>query len=397
VPAASSERSSAQFTQLLRRPGYPGFLVTVGLSRVSGGMFITAGVLFVLARTGSPALAGATSAAATLPAALTGPLLGAWIDVAASRRALIVIDQLASVVALVALLALAGHAPNWTIPAVAVLYSVTRPLSTGSYFSALAEIAGPELLEPAGTIESASLNLSIVLGPALAGVLAGVTSAATVLAVQAGATLVVAGLIAANPAFEARPADLAPTRRTRRAMAAGLSALWQERTLRAASLTSLLAAFGWGMMSVGFPLYARQVLHAGAHTSGYMWAAVAGGSLVGTFALAGLATLRRMGLSYLALGLSALLWPLAHVLVLGVALIGLTGFLEGPAYSGTMVLRQRHAPPAVRGQVSTTLTSINLAAMSAGAGLAGAVAHATPLIFVFVGVNLVAALTAVRA
>ncbi len=395
MPAASSERFSAQFAHLLRRPGYPGFLITVGLSRVSAGMFTAAGVLFVLARTGSPVLAGATSAAATFPAALTGPLLGAWIDVARSRRVLIVVDQLASVVALVGLLLLAGHAPDWTIPVVAVLYSVTRPLSTGSYFSALAEIAGPELLDPAGTIESASLNLSLVLGPALAGVLAGVTSAATALAVQAGATLVVAALIAANPVFEARPADLASS--TRRAVAAGLSALWRERALRVASLASLLAAFGWGMMNVGFPLYARQLLHAAAHTSGYMWAAVAGGSLIGTFALAGGATLRRISRSYLALGVSALLWPLAHVLVLGVALIGLTGFLEGPAYSGTMVLRQRHAPPAVRGQVSTTLTSLNLAAVSAGAGLAGAVGHATPLIFVFVGLNLVAALIAGRA
>jgi MFS family permease len=395
MPSASPERFSTQVGHLLRRPGYRGFLITVGLSRISAGMFIAAGVLFVLARTGSPALAGATAAAATLPAAVTGPLLGAWIDVARSRRVLIVVDQLASVVALVALLALAGHAPNWTIPAVAILYRVTRPLSTGSYFSALSEIAGPELLDAAGTIESASLNLSVVLGPALAGVLAGAASPAAAIAVQAVATLVVAALIAANPAFEARPEDLAPS--TRRAVAAGLSALWRVRALRAASLASLLAAFGWGLMNVGFPLYARQLLHAPAHTSGYMWAAVAGGSLLGTFALAGRATLARIGRSYLVLGASALLWPLAHLLVLGVALIALTGFLEGPAYSGTMVLRQRHAPPAVRGQVSTTLTSLNLAGLAAGAALAGAVGQAGPLILVFVGVNLLAALIAVRA
>ena len=58
-----------------------------------------------------------------------------------------VIDQLTSVVALLATVALAGHAPDWTVPAVAVLYSVTRPFSSGTFVCALAEIAGRELLD----------------------------------------------------------------------------------------------------------------------------------------------------------------------------------------------------------------------------------------------------------
>jgi MFS-type transporter involved in bile tolerance (Atg22 family) len=89
-------------------------------------MFAVAGVLLVLRRTGSAPLAGATAAAAMVPAAVSGPILGAWLDVARSRRLLMVIDQLSSAVCLLALVALAGHAPNWTLPAVAVLYSVTR-------------------------------------------------------------------------------------------------------------------------------------------------------------------------------------------------------------------------------------------------------------------------------
>jgi hypothetical protein len=74
---------------------------------------------------------------------------------------------------------------------VAVLYTVTRPFSSGSFFSALAELAGPELLDHASTIEASSLNLSFVLGPALAGAIAATAGAATAVWLQAAITLLV--------------------------------------------------------------------------------------------------------------------------------------------------------------------------------------------------------------
>jgi predicted MFS family arabinose efflux permease len=101
--------------------------------------------------------------------------------------------------------------------------------------------------------------------------------------------------------------------------------------------------------------------------------------------------MRRVGFSYGILGLSALLWPLAGALAVGIALIGFTGFLEGPAYSGTIALRQRHAPPAARAQVMTTVMSISQLALSAGAALGGAIHDPMTLIVMFVVVNLIAA------
>jgi MFS family permease len=390
-PALSAETS---FRRLWQRPRYPGFLLTVSLSRASSVMFNTAGVLLVLQRTGSAPLAGVTAAAAVVPGALTGPLLGAWLDVAHRRRVLIVADQLLSVVGLLAIVALAGHAPNWTVPAVAVIYSITRPLSMGTFFSALAAIAGPELLDHASAIEATSLNVAVIIGPALAGALAGIIGPAPTVEVQAGLTLVVAALVAVNPAFEARSAERATN--MRHALRTGLRALASERVLRATSVSSSLAGFGWGLMYVGFPLYAVQILHSPAHTSGYLWGAVAGGSILGTFVLHGPPVLRRVGLSYAILGLSALLWPLAGALVIGIALIGLTGFLEGPAYSGTIALRQRHTPPAGRAQVMTTVASISQLMVSAGAVIGGALHDPQVIIVVFVVINLIAAGAAIN-
>lgn len=381
-----------RYRALLRRPGYPRFVVTVSLSRMATTMFITTGVLLVLARTHSAALAGATAAAGTLTTALSAPFLGAWLDVAARRRVLIVVDQLISVAALIGMVLLAGHAPGWTLVADAVALSVTRPFSTGGFFAAVSEIAGGELLDQASSIEATSLNLSFVVGPALGGALAGAIGPAGAIEIQSAMTAAVAILIALNPVFELRPQER--PRRAAHAMRLGLRALVGSQVLRRTGAASALAIFGWGLMTVGFPLYASHVLHAGAHAGGYLWAGLALGSIIGTFAFPGRPSLRRAGVSYLALGISALLWPLAAVLWLGIAFVTLTGILEGPAYSGTIALRQRHTPAPLRSAVMNTLGAFTYTASSLGAVLAGLIARPGVLVLIFVGANLLAALIA---
>lgn len=150
-------------------------------------------------------------------------------------------------------------------------------------------------------------------------------------------------------------------------------------------------------MLVGFPIYAAQTLHSEPHASGYLWAAVAAGSILGTFALPGRPSQRRLAASYGALGVSALLWPLADTLALGIALVGFTGFLEGPAYSDTIALRQRHTPAAIRAQVMTSLNGLAQVAVSAGAVVGGTIHHPLPAIVVFTVLNLIAAAVATRA
>jgi MFS family permease len=393
MSAALTGRRSA-FSALLRRPGYRSFVLTVSASRITGTMFNVAGVLLVLDRTHSAPLAGLTAAAASLPGAFTAPLLGAWLDVADHRRALIALDQLLSVVGLVAILLLAGHAPDWTVPAAAVVYSITRPLTFGSFFSAIAELAGPELLDAASAVEASSMNLALIIGPALAGALAGATSPATAIETQIGLTVAATVLIVINSAFEAR----SPERATglRHAVRTGVSALVRVRMLRATAIASLLAAFGWGLMIVGFPVYAARTLHAGTHTSGYLWAGLALGSTIGTFWLRRDPSALRIAASYAVLGCSALLWPLAGSLAVGIALITLTGVLEGPAYSGTIAMRQRHSPPAVRAQTMTTLVGAALVAGSVGSAVGGAVHSVWPLVIMFVIANAGAAFAASR-
>jgi hypothetical protein len=124
---------------------------------------------------------------------------------------------------------------------VTVLYSLTRPFSQGSFFSALADIAGAELLDQASTIEATNLNLAIIVGPALAGALAGIIGAAETVELQAALTVVVAALVAVNPAFEARPVDRPHS--VAHALRTGLRALAQVMTT-VTSISQLMLSAG---------------------------------------------------------------------------------------------------------------------------------------------------------
>ncbi|TAL24772.1 MAG: hypothetical protein EPN99_02490, partial [Frankiales bacterium] len=93
---------------LWRAPGLGALFTASTTARLANEAARVAMVLLVLDRTGSPALAGAVVGALTLPALVTGPLLGAWLDRTPHRRAVFVTNQLLLLVVLVALLAVTG-------------------------------------------------------------------------------------------------------------------------------------------------------------------------------------------------------------------------------------------------------------------------------------------------
>lgn len=359
---------------LFRRSGYLRYFATVALSRAAGTMFNVAVVLLVLQRTSSLSLAGLTAAAGSLPAGVSGPFLGAWLDVARSRRALIAIDQWATVVALAGILALAGHAPDWTLPAIATVYGVTRPLSAGGFSSVLPEVAGGDLLPTANTMEATSINLAFIVGPAVAGLIAGVAGPAVAVEVELGLTLVVIAMVLSDRTFELRSASRAVG--VGRSVIEGLRALWTIAPLRAGAFSAALSVVAWGSLNVGFAAYAVS-LHAGAHSAGYLWASISAGSVVSAFAFrrraAQMPTLLLTAGSSVAMGLSAVLWPLAPNLAVALVLVALTGLLEGPALGAYFTVRQRYTPAHLRGQVFSTIVSLNLAGMAIGSALAGPV------------------------
>ena len=366
VPGAPARQGG-----LAAQPGYPAFLLAATLARLASEMFPVAAVLLVLDRTGRPGLAGAVVAAFTLPAVVTGPVLGAWLDRTSRRRLALASNQVLLTASLLGLLAAAGRGPGWVLPPLAALAGLTGPLATGGYTSMIPLLVPEPLLARANALEASSFNTAAIAGPAVAGALAAVTGpASAVLAEAVLAALAVAAIArlprVAVPAGD-RPDPLGATIRQ------GLRHLARTPVLRGVTVATAVAMCGTGLLTLALPFWAER-LGAGRAGAGYLWAALEAGAIAGALAAARPTAPwppQRVVLAGLGLfGLAILAWPLAPSFPVALVLVALAGVVEGPSFAATFATRQRWSPPALRGQIFTTAASLKLGAFAIGAALA---------------------------
>jgi MFS family permease len=360
---------------LRAQPGYLSFLSAATLARVSDEMFSVGVVLLVLDRTDSAGLAGATVAALTLPSMVSGPLLGAWLDLTGRRRTLMVIDQLVIAAVLVALVLLVGHAPAWVIPLVVLPAGVTYPLSFGGFTSMIPAIVPGELLPPANAVETTSFNAALVVGPALAGTLSAVVGTEAPLLVEAGLALAALALIVRIPGLDSPP-ERADERTLWSIAADGLRQIVVVPQLRGVTAAAAIGLAGLGLLTVAFPLFAVEHLGVERSASGYMWAAFAVGSTLGALSLVRIQRrfpAERIVLTgYAVFGLLMLSWPLAGSLPVFLALVLVAALADGPALAAQFAVRQQHVPPSLYGQVFTTAVGLKVGSFALGAAAAGA-------------------------
>jgi predicted MFS family arabinose efflux permease len=361
--------------RLRAQPGYVRFLSAASLARISDEMFGVGEVLLVLDRTGDEALAGAVVAAVTLPSLVTGPLLGAWLDLTGRRRILMVIDQIVIASVVLALAALVGHAPTWAILLLALPAGVTYPLSFGGFTSMIPSLVPGELLPPANALETSSFNSALVIGPALAGTLSATVGVAAPLIVEAALALAALVLILRIPSLD-RPPQREDGRTLLGIAAEGLLQIVAVPQLRAVTVAAGVGLGGLGLLTVAFPLYAVDHLGVEKSTSGYMWAAFAVGSTIGALALVRLQ--RRLPperivlAGYALFGLLMLTWQLADSVAVLLGLIALAAMVDGPALAAQFAVRQRYVPPSLYGQVFTTAVGLKVGCLALGAAASGA-------------------------
>jgi len=363
--------------RLRRQPGYLRFVSAATLARVSDEMFSVGVVLLILDRTGSAGLAGATVAALTFPSLVSGPLLGAWLDLTGRRRALMVIDQAVIASVLVALVLLVGHAPHWLIPLVVIPAGITYPLSFGGFTSMIPSLVPGELLPPANALETSSFNAALVVGPALAGTLSAVVTPATPLVVEAVLALAALVLIVRIPGLDRAP-ERRPDRTIWSVAGDGLRMIVSVPQLRAVTAAAAFGMCGLGLLTVAFPLFAVEHLGSERSAAGYMWAAFAVGSTLGALSLVRIQRRfppeRIVLAGYAVFGLLMLTWPLAGALPVFLVLVALAALVDGPALAAQFGTRQQHVPPSLYGQVFTTAVGIKVGSFSVGAALGGVVA-----------------------
>ena len=356
---------------LWRTPGLAVLFTASTTARLANESARVAVVLLVLARTGSPALAGAVVAGLTLPALITGPLLGAWLDRTHHRRSAFVANQILLPVTLVLLLALTGHVPGVVVVLLTALAGITSPVLTGGFTGLIGPLVPDAMLRRAYGAESTSYNVAGVVGPSLA---AGITAAASAsAAVVVSAALSAVALLAVLRVPMPPPLSIS-AEGLLQAVRSGLRHLATTPALRSVTVATTLSFMGIGAFPVVFPALAVDV---GAKTeaSGLLFSGFALGALLGSLVVAARAP--RMGPLRLALlgiaGLTVLFIGIAEAPGLGVALVlvVIAGAFEGPVLASTLTVRELYSPATMRTQVVTTAASLKFGAAAAGSALGG--------------------------
>jgi predicted MFS family arabinose efflux permease len=361
------------FRRLAHEPGYLRFLGAATFARVADEMFSVGVVLLALERTGSAALAGALVAAITLPSLFTAPLLGAWLDLRGRRKALMMLDQAIASGALVAIALLLGRAPDALLVAIAFLAGLTWPLSFGGFASLIPTIVSRELLPRANAIEATSQNVALIAGPLLAGAIAGVAGPEAAVLTEAGLTLATLLLLVGFDALDSAPGRAAGS--LMHVVRDGLRALVSVPELFGTTVAGAFNLAGAGFLTVAFPFFCVEHLHAPRNASGALWAAFAFGSTVGALALVRFQ--RGRGAHWIVLvsmtvfAFLMLSWPLAESLPVALVLVAVASIADGPGFAATFAVRQDWAPRDLQGQIFTTAAGLKVGAFALGAAVAG--------------------------
>ena len=337
-------------------------------------MFSVGVVLLALERTGSAALAGALVAAITFPSIFTAPLLGAWLDLRGRRKALMMLDQAVASVALVSIALGVGRAPDVVMVLIALVAGVMWPLSFGGYTSLIPTLVPEDLLPPANALEATSLNVGLIAGPVLAGLIAAGFGPEAAVLTEAGLTAGTLVLLAGFTALDTPPSGDAGASLVGIARA-GVGSLVRVPQLLGATVAGGLSLVGIGFLAVTFPLFCVEHLDADSSGAGGLWAAFAVGSTIGALAL--VRAQRRFRpewivmVSLLAFGVLMLPWSLAESLPLAAVLVGVAALTDGPVMAGTFAVRQAWAPRELQGQIFTTAAGVHVGCFAIGSGIAG--------------------------
>ncbi|MFI9384667.1 MFS transporter [Kutzneria sp. NPDC052558] len=332
------------------------------LARLGDEMVAVAIPLFMLARTGNPALTGVTVAAYSLPSMLTGPLLGSWLDGTRHRRAVLAANQSALAVSMVGIVL----APAWAAPPLAVLAGLALPMTSAGFSAMVPGLAGPDRLTRANSLDSMSFSAAAMAGPAVAGLLAR-------LATPTGSILAIAVAAVGSIAALAFVAPVPPNPHGRQPVLTGLRHIVRTPQLRAVTLATTMAWGSMGLLLVVLPLRTEQ-LGVGQDPAGFLLTVFEIGCVVTNVALIRFQNRWRTVLvSIAAYGVALGSWSLAgnFPVLLGLALVA--GLAMGPQFPALLAARQRYSPPQLLSQVGTTGASLKIGAFSLGAVLVGPV------------------------
>ena len=297
-------------------------------------------------------------------------LLGGVLADRVSRKQMILLSQSGNTVMtfILAALDITGLIRFWHLIVIGFLNGTLAAFNMPSRQSITSDIVPPEKLMNAISLNSAGMNASRIIGPALAGVL-------IIYLDTAGVFFLIAGIHCASVLCTAMMhPGRSTTGKKRKGMAADIVEGFRYAKTDPALLGLIImclvpALFGFPYVAL-LPAWAREALNAQSDGLGWLMMAMGLGSLVGALILASLRQIKKRGLFLTGNGFA---WGLALIvfsqcLTYNTALPALfiIGFMSAVFMSLNMTLIQSYATAEMRGRiVSMSMMSFGMMPLSA--------------------------------
>jgi predicted MFS family arabinose efflux permease len=321
---------------------------------------------------------GLVSLGQLVPLILCSLIGGSVADAVDRRKILLVVELLQALMTVGLALDGTRHNPAlWPLFVFTALAAGLSGFDRPAYNSSIPVVVTEEAdLAAAYALWQVQMQVGVVLGPSLAGLLLGATGVATVFWVDA-VTFVVsfAGAVLLRPL----PPGEGAARPGLRSVGEGLRFL---RGRQAAQGTYLLDinAMVFGMPRALFPALGIGVFHGGAQAVGFLYAAPGAGALVGALTTGWVARIRRQGraviLAVVVWGASIAAFGLVRSLPIALVLLAVAGWADVVSAVFRNTILQTSIPDRLRGRLS----AIQIAVVQGGPRLgdleAGGVADA---------------------
>jgi MFS family permease len=327
--------------------------------------------------TGSSMLLGAAGFASQIPVFLFSPIGGMIADRYNRHRVIIATQSACMVLAcILAALTLSGRVQVWHIFALAALMGVVNGFDIPTRQAFLVQMVGKEDLINAIALNSSMFNAARMIGPAIAGILvASVGEGWCFFANGVSYVAVILGLLrmdgCTSGKVESRGSPL-------------FNLLEGFRFVRRAiPIRDLLLLLGLvslvGMpYAVLMPVFADQILRAGARGLGLLMGAAGVGAIIGALTLALRSEIRGLdrwiGISCSAFGFSLILFALSRSFWLSAFLLLPVGYSMMVQTGSTNTLIQTMAPDRLRGRIMAVYSMMFMGMSPLGALFAGALA-----------------------
>jgi MFS family permease len=312
-----------------------------------------------------------------------GPLLvcsligGAVADAHDRRRLLLVTELLMAVVS-------AGLAINGGLASPALWPLFVLPAAAGglagfdrpAFNASIPRMVGSGDLSPAYALWQVQMQVGIVVGPAIAGVILSTVGVATVYWMDVASFLVsFVSVLALSP----QPPLAGAGRAGWRSVAEGLKYLRGRQVIQGVYLFDLNAMV-FGMPRALFPALGLTFFHGGARAVGFLFAAPGAGALVGALMTGWVGQIRRQGLAVIVAvivwGAAITIFGLVAVLWVALILLAIAGWADVVSAVFRNTILQSSVPEHLRGRLS----AIQIAVVQGGPRLgdleSGAVAEA---------------------